>query len=398
MTPIRPFQADELVAAHAALELAFGSDPNAADRDMDLTLLRPEATLGAWDGETVIATAGYYDLPLTVPGGVVEAAGVTWVSVAPTHRRQGIVTQLMQRQLADLHDAGRPVAALWASEGSIYQRFGYGPGSWQLNVEVPAGAAFTRPVDVRGLRVVPPSEQALRPVLDREVGGRPGWWARSSKWWAYRLFDPEHRRGGATTLRAVIDGDRGYALYRTKNEWGGAGPNGHVTVAEVLASDPESEARLWRFLLDQDLMRHVRGWGQPVDSPLLQLLAEPRSAQARLSDALWVRLVDVPGALVRRSYPSEVDVVLEVTDRHCPWNAGRWRLSTGAAGATCVATTDPADLALDVRDLGAAYLGGTTLAARAAAGWVVEHTPGALPATSVAFGWPGRAPHSPMVF
>jgi predicted acetyltransferase len=87
-----------------------------------------------------------------------------------------------------------------------------------------------------------------------------------------------------------------------------------------------------------------------------------------------------------------------VTDRHCPWNSGRWRLATGAGGATCTATTDPADLSLDVRDLGAAYLGGTTLAARAAAGWVVERSPGALAATSVAFGWPGRAPHCPMVF
>jgi predicted acetyltransferase len=398
VTEIRPFAADELVAAHTALELAFGSDPNALDRDLDLTLLRPEDTLGAWDGGAIVATAGFYDLPMTIPGGVLDVAGVTWVSVAPTHRRQGLVTQVMQRQLTDLHEAGRSVAALWASEGAIYQRFGYGAGSWHLTVEPAAGAAFTRPVDVSGLRIVTPSAKELQGAFDRRVGSVPGWWARSPEWWAYRLYDPEHRRGGSSSMRAVVDGDTGYALYRTKNEWGNAGPNGTVAVIEVVASDPASEARLWRFLLDQDLMRHVRGWAMPIDTPLMQLLAEPRAAQARVADALWVRLVDVPGALVRRTYAAEVDVVVELTDRHCPWNTGRWRLAAGPGGATCEATTDAADLSCDVRDLGAAYLGGTSLATRAAAGWVSEQTPGALAAATVAFSWPGRAPHAPMVF
>jgi len=398
VTEIRPFAADELVAAHTALELAFGSDPNAAERDNDLTLLRPEDTLGGWDGETIVATAGFYRLPMTVPGGTLDVAGVTWVSVAPTHRRRGIVTSVMRRQLADLHEGGWAVAALWASEGAIYQRFGYGTAAWRLGLELPAGAAFTRPVDVSGLQIEVPSEKVLAPAFDRSLADHPGWWARSPEWWSSRLFDPEHRRGGATRLRAVVDGDRGYALYRTKNEWGPAGVNGTVSVGEVVASDPESEARLWRFLLDQDLMRHVQAWGQPVDSPLLHLLAEPRSAQPKVTDSLWVRLLDLPAALTRRTYAAEADVVLEVSDRDCPWNAGRWRLSTGTAGASCERTTDAADLVLDVRDLGAAYLGGTSLAARAAAGWVTEQTRGALAAATTAFGWPGRAPHCPMIF
>ena len=121
---MRPFAADEMVAAHTALELAFGSDPNAAERDNDLTLLRPEDTLGAWDGDTIVATAGFYRLPMTVPGATVDVAGVTWVSVAPTHRRRGLVTSLMQRQLTDLHEGGWVVAALWASEGAIWSAVG----------------------------------------------------------------------------------------------------------------------------------------------------------------------------------------------------------------------------------------------------------------------------------
>ena len=171
-----------------------------------------------------------------------------------------------------------------------------------------------------------------------------------------------------------------------------------VQVWELAARTPESTARLWRFLLDLDLMRTVTARACGLDDPLLHLLAGPRTAQARISDALWVRLVQLDTALASRRYLAPVDVVLEVSDRHCPWNAGRWRLTGDSTGATCVATTDTADLVLDVRELGAVYLGGTALAARAQAGWVEERTAGSLTATSTAFGWTGGLPSSPMVF
>jgi predicted acetyltransferase len=392
---LRAFAPDQLPAAHAALELAFGSDPDTAVRDLDLALFDASQTLGAFDGPEIVGTAAYYDLPMSLPGGAAQVAGVTWVGVAPTHHRRGIVTALMTRQLADLHGRGFAVAALWASEPAIYGRFGYGAASWHLSAEVPRGAAFTRPVAVGDVRlVVAPAAALLAPVYDRVVAARPGWWARSPQWWTSRLYDAESSRGGATSLRAVLVGAEGYALYRTKNQWGPGGPDGTVTVIEVVATTPAVEARLWRFLLDQDLMARVKAWSLPVDAPLLHLLSDVRRIDATLRDALWVRLVSVPEALVLRDYAAPVDVVLEVSDAVCPWNAGRWRFT----GDTCTATAGAPDLSLDVRDLGAAFLGGTTLAARAAAGWVVEHTPGALASASTAFSWPGRAPHCPMVF
>ena len=171
-----------------------------------------------------------------------------------------------------------------------------------------------------------------------------------------------------------------------------------MQVRELVATTPQARARLWRFLLDLDLMKEVKAFGVGVDEPLLQLLAEPRSARPTLRDNLWVRLVDVPAALGTRSYATPVDVVLEVTDDFCPWNAGLWRLTAGPDGASCTPTSDAPDLALRAADLGAAYLGGTTLAARAAAGHVRELRPGTLAAASTAFGWPGPAPYCPMVF
>ena len=398
MTELRPLEPTELPAAYDAIELAFGGDPHPEDCTVEISVIDPSRTLAAFDGTTPIATAGWFDLTMTLPGTVAPVAGVTWVSVSPVHRRQGLLTAMMRRQLDDLRAEGRPIAALWASEGAIYQRYGYGPATWQHAVEVRRGAAFTRPVAVDVLRLEPPSQALLSPAYDAVAATVPGFFARDARWWPFRLHDPAHRRRGASPLRCVVDGTAGYALYTTKSNWGPAGSAGVVTVQELVARTPEAEARLWRYLLDIDLMATVSAPGIALDSPLLHLLAEPRAAVARLGDALWVRLVSLAEALHTRRYATEVDVVLEVRDAFCPWNAGRWRLSGGPSGAVCAATTDAADLVLDARDLGAVFLGGTSLLTRARAGWVTETTPGALAATSLAFGWPGPAPHCPMIF
>jgi predicted acetyltransferase len=398
VTDLRALETDELPAAIEAMELAFNSDSHPEDKALDRLVIDASRTLAAFEGTTPIATCGWFDLTMTLPGTVAPVAGVTWVSVSPGHRRRGLLRELMTRQLADLQDAGRPVAALWASEAAIYHRFGYGPASWHHTYEVRRGAAFTRPVATDGLRLVPPSQEVLAPVFDAVVASRPGYFARDAHWWTYRLHDPEHRRDGGSSLRCVVDGTEGYALFSTKAEWGPGGSAGMVRVRELVGATPDSEARLWRFLLDLDLTAKTTAWAQPVDSPLVHLLAEPRAALPRLGDGLWVRLVSLPEALQTRRYATEVDVVLEVSDDVCPWNAGRWRLSAGPSGAICAPTTDPADLTLDVRELGAAFLGGTLLTARARAGWVTEQAPGALAETSLAFTWPGPAPHCPMVF
>jgi predicted acetyltransferase len=145
-------------------------------------------------------------------------------------------------------------------------------------------------------------------------------------------------------------------------------------------------------------MKKVNVYFAGIDDPLLHLLAVPRSAQARRKDNLWVRLVDLPAALSSRAYSTPVDVVLEVADDFCPWNEGRYRLVGGADGATCTPTSDAAELSAHARDLGAAYLGGTTLVARAAAGHVTETRAGALAAASLAFSWPAATPFAPLVF
>ena len=133
-------------------------------------------------------------------------------------------------------------------------------------------------------------------------------------------------------------------------------------------------------------MRDTGGVDVPYDTPT-----------PILSDALWIRIVDLPQALAARRYAAEVDVVLDVTDAQLPQNTGRWRLTGGPGGATCTRTEDDADLACTVLELGSAYLGATSLAALGAAGTVRELTPGALRRASTAFGW-HRMPNPTEVF
>ncbi|MBV9097494.1 MAG: sterol carrier protein domain-containing protein, partial [Frankiaceae bacterium] len=156
---------------------------------------------------------------------------------------------------------------------------------------------------------------------------------------------------------------------------------------------------LVRLLLSLDLMRRVRWWNQPLDSSIPHLLTDPREARSIITDGLHARVVDVPAALAGRRYARPVDVTIAVTDDRCPWNAAPWRLVAGEDGvAACErASTDSADVSLEIEALGAAYLGGTPLTALAEAGRVSTTDPLRLNELSVAFGW-SRQPWCPVIF
>jgi predicted acetyltransferase len=341
-----------------------------------------------------------------VPGGSLPAAGVSWVGVLPTHRRRGVLTALMEHQLASLHEAGRePVAVLWASEPQIYGRYGYGLASRFCSVTVGRSASALLPdapsdAGLR-LRLVPADDWKLTAgVHDTLAARRPGMFGRDERWWRRVVRDLPAMREGRSELRCVVAEDdggvRGYARYSTKQSYGDDFGQGKVSVREMLAVDPAALATLYRYLFDLDLMGTTEVWNVPVDDPLLHWLQNPRRAKPELGDALYVRLVDLPAALSARTYATDVDVVLDVVDERCPWNAGRWRLSGGTAGASCTRTDDDADLILDVRELGAAYLGGTSLVELAGTGRVTG-SEAVLRAATAAFGH-SPAPWVPVVF
>ncbi|GGQ64167.1 GNAT family N-acetyltransferase [Streptomyces pilosus] len=394
---LRVLKPEEWDKLYANLIRAFGGTPEAEEeRELWRALTEYDRFLGAWEGGECVASAGAFRFRLTVPGGAsVAAAGVTMVSVAATHRRRGVLTSMMRRQLDDVRSWGEPLAVLTASEPAIYGRFGYGAATFQADAEIDtrrAGLSVPPGTDDVRLRYVDPADalDACEAVYARLVPGRPGMVARGPGWERLGVLDPESDRGGASPLQCVVaerDGRTvGYARFRVKPSWGPGGPDGEVLLSALEALDPAAGAALWRFLFDIDLTSTLVARGRPVDESWQYLVSDIRRGRPTLKDALYVRLVDVGAALAARTYRAPVDVVLEVEDAFCPWNAGRWRLSGDAKGASCERTEDAADLALSVRELGAAYLGGVGLTALASAGRVRELRDGALAEASLAFG------------
>lgn len=349
------------------------------------------------DGELVASHASYPFRTFPVPGARTRVSGLTWVGVHPAHRRRGLLRSMIDDHFTRSLARGEAVSALFAAEPAIYGRFGYGLAARDLRLKVPRGALLrdvpgAGSLQVRIERIDPERHSELIQRV-HSVVDRPGWAARDTvALQAAHLIDIEAFRDGGESMRIAVAQDDGvpvgYALFRRKSVWQDAGPRGTVHVREAVAQDARAARALWGVLLDLDLMATVETWPLALDDPLAWLLVDPRAAEPRLGDNVWVRLLDVPVALAARRYATGVDVVLDVTDDALPANAGRWHLVGGADDATVTRTDAGADLLIDVRDLGSAYLGGVSLAALATAGLVTERTPGALHRAAVAFGWP----------
>jgi len=414
--PVRPITEDELAGFLRVSQHAFSGGP-ASERAHANFLARVELdrTLAAFDGDTIVGATGIYSFQMRVPGAMAAVAGVSLVAVLPTHRRRGILSALMRRQLADVGERGEAVAALFGSESGIYGRYGYGRASWQAAYRLRGGEgalAPGAPTDP-GLRLriadPVPARAELAKVFELALAQRPGLYARSEPWWDRLICDLDDDGRKAQQIRCLLaeddSGPRGYALYTSKGRWDEDAflPDGVLEVTEAIAIDPAATAALWGNLLSRDLINEFHARLQPVDDPLLHLLADPRRLRPLVTDGLWVRLVDVGAALARRHYACPVDVVIEIADELCPQNQGRWRLTAATAAspagfrATCDRTSAPADVALPAHALGAAYLGGTRLGPMAEAGLVTEIRAGSLAVLSTAMSWE-PAPWCPMIF
>lgn len=395
--PIRPITSDEFPTFARAAHLAFGGHTHESELERIRIELEEGRSLAAFDGDRIVGTAAGVGLDMTVPGGIVPTLGVTSVGVLPTHRRRGLLTALMRRQLHDAYEAGVPTAALWASEGAIYGRFGYGLATLAANVSLNrTQVRLLRPADpaTPPLRLADKDEAlvAITKIYEEVRPHQPGLMSRPGEWQSYRFWIPEHEREGFSdfffAIHDGVDGHAGYVVYRTKGDWPDGSPAGVVEVEELVAAAPEAYESLWRYLLGLDLTLTIEYWAARPDEPLLHMVNEPRRLKLRVSDGMWVRLLDVPTALSARRYVREGTLTLELRDELCPWNAGRYRLDAGPDGAECVPTDDEPDLVMSAAELGAAYLGGTRFASLAEARRVREVREGGVGRADSLFGWP----------
>lgn len=387
------------------VQIAFGGLPSPGDEAPEKRAWPIERSVAAFDAGAAVGCAGSFPFELTVPGCTsVPAAGVTWVAVRPTHRRRGVLSSVMRGQLEATRDQGESVAVLLASESVIYGRYGYGLATTQVDYEIPRPhARFRRDVaEPAGVVRLVTDEADIRRLLpdihERVRRQQPGDVSRSEGWWT-RFFGGG--KGGSQygpRIHLFYEDEagevQGFAYYRIRSKtersletgWTvGVQGHGAVTLDAYVA--------LWRFVFSIDLSATILAGLRPTDELLLHLLDDPRRfAATRSIDYLWCRTVDVGPALAARRYAIEGSVVVEVRDPVCPWNDGRWRLDGGPDGATCVrGDAATADLTMSAAELGAAYLGGTRLAALAAARRVDEHTPGAVATADLMFAQ-ARAP------
>ena len=316
---------------------------------------------------------------------VESASAVTSVAVASTHRRRGVLRQMMEKDLADSVERGECVSVLLASEYPIYGRFGFGPAvegaEYQVRTE---GLRFLRPslgevemVDLATLRKEgPPVFEQFRRSQVGSIERDDAWWDRVLEQVAVPGVEPG--KGFRIVYRSPEGEVEGYARYGADREWVGMRPNCTVRVSELVALSPRAYQALWEFLANLDLTTSIVAGDRPTDEVLPYLLADARLVtQARRWDFLWVRILDAPRALSGRRYAVEGRLVLEVVD-DAGYAAGRYLLEGGPAGSTCRDGDESADLTLPVTSLGAVYLGAAAFRTLLAAGALDEHSPGAV--------------------
>lgn len=388
-----------------------GGTPADLEDDLDFTyaraVLRAGGPLPGEPEDGAVPLAGMYSaypMTLTLPGpddgppAVVPMSGLTWVGVHTDSRRQGLLTRMIRDHLHRVRaDGEAAVSGLQASEPGIYGRFGYGHASTDVKLELGRGTTFRAPVDIDEAAgavqthvVTLPTPEGMAALHEAHLAcaattvgtvTRP---ADKAQVWFRDLPTSRGRKEPRRLMLARRDGTiTGYAVFRREPRWEDGTPKGTVDVPEMGAADRPSLLALARRLVNLDLTSRVDLWGRAPDDPLLWWAGGPRSASPKTIDSLWVRLVDLPRALTERGYAAACDLVLEVTDELCDWNAGRWRLTVDAVGrATCTRTEAEADLVVPVAALGAAYLGGRSVASLAPVLGLTEHRPGAVRALS----------------
>ena len=267
--PIRTIAPDEFDAFAAVPGHAFLDEWPPEERELERPVTEFDRTIAAFDGTQMVGTAGAYTFRLTVPGGAAAAAGISLVSVLPSHRRRGILTDMMRYEITDALERGESIAILFASESGIYGRFGYGLATWHQRIRIrrgdgrlAVGAAAPETAQVC-LRAADPADvrSELVDLFAAVVPSRPGMLARNDAWWDILLSDHPARRDGMSPLRCLIAedsaGPRGYALYRTKGSWTDGVADGTLQLRELTAVDPAAAAALWADLFSRDLVGEV---------------------------------------------------------------------------------------------------------------------------------------------
>lgn len=355
----------------------FGGEALEGDaRDRLLHVLDLKRTYVAFDGADMVGTSGSFSFQLSIPGGRIPMAGLTMVSVRPSHRRQGVMRAMMSAHEEDMRERGEAISGLWASESAIYPRFGYGLAAESYHLEVDSSRLrFLDHLEFDQMRIleIDAAEERLPPIYAACAKARPGMLQRSEAWWKWRsLYDGEDRRGGASSMRIAVarrEGrDVGYLLYRQSFAMERGIMAGSARIVELVGLDLQAEASLWNYACHLDLFPTLSWWNAPVDNALPWLVQDRRQVHRSRRDTLWLRLRDVPAALQARRYGFDGSLRISLTEGDAGEAASQYQLSVSDGVGECSHHTGESDLRLSPQSLSSLYLGTFRASELAAAG------------------------------
>ncbi len=362
---------------------------------------RPEWTLCAFDGSTLAASYAAIPFTMRANGRAMAMAGISIVGTLPEYRRRGLLRRITEQSFADMRERGQTVAALWASQAAIYQRYGYSLCSVQRRYEIDT-------VDVRLLAEPAPGYEVGRlPVADafpvlkslyRDfVAHRSLYLHRSAPLWqANALADREADGPVQTAICAGPDGEpAGYVIYTLRDRKVDHPARGQeIIIRDLIWLHPDACRALWAFLARHDLVGRIAWANAPADDPAWELFTEPRMLNAQDNEGVYFRIVDVPGALAGRGYDRNGELVIGIdADREAPWNEGRWRLTVNGGEAEVTRVTTAPDLTFTIKSLSSAFSGFRRISQLAA--WGLVQGPAEAVARADVLLATRHAPHSP---
>ncbi len=386
---IRQITEDDLEAFYAVFmrNMGFGP-PNESYLEREKKSFLYDRSLATFDDGEIVGTAHSHLFDLTVPGGAtVQAAGVTAISVSPTHRRRGIVTDLKRRQLREARERGEAAGILLASEGRIYRRFGYGVATQIADTKIiPSDARVEHRGASGRIRLVSgeTADDVFPRVHAQAAAQRPGGIVRPRHFWESAAADRDKKHSHVLHTDDTGEAD-GYARYDVRADWNDGMPAHKLTLHELVALNDAALHDLWTYILGIDLVREINAYGRPVDEPLRWMFDEPRAVRTHtVRDMYWLRPVDVARVLGARTYSTDIDVTIQIQDPLLD-AGGTFHLKGGTDGAICEPVAGNADLRMPISELGSIALGGITPTELARAGRVDELTRGALARADLAF-------------
>jgi predicted acetyltransferase len=401
MIEIRPATESEMGQIGLLTSYVYGGAFGDGEDNFTTQNNRPEWTLCAFEGPKLVASYGAIPFTMRANGRAMAMAGVTIVGTLPEYRRQGLLRRIVEQSFVDMKNRGQTVAALWASQAAIYQRYGYSLCAVQrryevdtvdINLLVEPGAGY----EVRR-EAAADAMPILKALYRSFIAERTLYLHRSTPLWQGGVL-ADREGEGPTHIAICRDGSGnavGYLVYTLRDSKVDHPARGQeIQIRDLVWLDIAACRALWAFVGRHDLVGRVVWPNAPADDPAWEIFAEPRLLNAQDKEGVYFRIVDVAGALGERGYSADGEIVIGVgPDRESPWNQGNWQLAVANGEAEVRATTDPAEVQFSIKSLSSAFSGFRRVSQLAAWG-LVEGDAGAIARADAIFATP-HAPHSP---